>query len=154
MAEADELFFAEAGSLDGRARPRSLNRLMVTGLAHTLCRLFAAFVCLLCSSDVFGFCSAAPSLSGSRASQSEISACAEREDLDATSGAQDSREEREEREGDDEEDDDIDDSRHVPLATFPVPPRLLLLPSFSAALTSAAPRPSHLSLDPRPPRRA
>jgi hypothetical protein len=123
---------------------------MVKGLAQTVCRVFAAFVCLLCAGEVFGFSPSAPPVR----SESQLLPAAEDDDFLATSGSPDSREEREEREDSDDEDDDLDDSHHAPCASFPTPPRLLSKARFPAARTPRALRPGHHSLDPKPPRRA
>jgi len=122
---------------------------MITGLTRTLCRLFAALVCLLCASEVFGLAVAPRWVPG----ETELRATDPSEDLDATSEAPDSREEREEREGDDE-DDDLDDSRDVSWASFPIPRLVPARSRFPRARSEGAPDKSHLSLDPRPPRRA
>jgi hypothetical protein len=135
---------------------------MVKGLAQTVCRLFAAFVCLLCASEVFGFSpSTPPARSESQLSPAVFWSCSRAEprastddDFLATSGSPDSREEREERDDADDEDDDLDDSHHVPWSAFPAPPRLLVKARFPAARTPCALRPGHHSLDPKPPRRA
>ncbi len=123
---------------------------MVKGLAQTVCRVFAAFVCLLCASEVFGFSPSAPPAR----SESQLLPAADDDDFLVKSGSPDSREEREEREDSDDEDDDLDDSHHVPWATFPASPRLLSKAGFPAALAPPALRPGHHSLDPKPPRRA
>lgn len=123
---------------------------MLTRLAQTLCRLFAAFVCLLCAGEVFGFSPVAPSASGD---EHAFWAGSPDDQNDPTTQAPDTREEREEREGDDE-DDDIDDSRHVPWATVLAAKDVCERSIFPGVRAESASDKSHHSLDPRPPRRA
>jgi hypothetical protein len=135
--------------LDEQPAPRSPKNPMLTGLTRTLCRLFAALVCLLCASEVFGFSPVASEASAEHA----LRVGAADDQSDATTQAPDTREEREEREGDDE-DEDIDDSRHLSWATFPSAELVRERSVFPRALVESAPDKSHHSLDPRPPRRA
>jgi hypothetical protein len=122
---------------------------MLTRLARTLCRLLAAFVCLLCAGEVFGF---SPVASGTSDEHACRAGSAE-DHSDGTTQAPDTREEREERESGDE-DDDIDDSHHMPWATFPAAEDACERAVFPRARAERAPDKSHHSLDPRPPRRA
>jgi hypothetical protein len=121
---------------------------MASGIVHTLCRLFAAFVCVLSAGELFTFSTVVPPAQG----HSEMRAGLGGDDVDFSSEAPDSREEREERA--DDEDDDLDDSRHGNWASYALPHPVLAPLAFPPAQAPASPRPSHLSLDPRPPRRA
>ena len=138
-----------AGPLDRAPSARFLNRLMIKGLAQMLCRFLAALVCLLCASELFSSSRSAAAFQ----SESELRVAGGAEETDTKSELPDSREEREEREQDDE-DDGVDDSREAPWLSVHVHPCTLGLAAFRRALDRDAPRPSHLSLDPRPPRRA
>lgn len=122
---------------------------MLKGLAQTVCRLLAAFVCLLCVGEVFGLSASTPPVRG----ESQLLPAAEGDDLEQASSASDAREEREEREEDDE-DDDLDDSRHVQWATPAVSPRLFKRAGTHLANSALPLRPGHHRLDPKPPRRA
>lgn len=125
---------------------------MLKGLAQTVCRLLAAFVCLLCVGEVFGLSASAPPVRG----ESQLLPAADGDDLAQPGSATDAREEREEREGEgeDDEDDDLDDSRHMPGAAPLVAPRQLKRAGTRATSATLPLRPGHHSLDPKPPRRA
>jgi len=120
---------------------------MLTRLAQTLCRLFAAFVCLMCVGEVFGCSPHAVELSG----DAELRAAPMGDQLDGRSQESDSRDEREEN---DDEDDDIDGSRHTPWSGSPSAEFVCERSCFPRARAESAPDKSHHSLDPRPPRRA
>jgi hypothetical protein len=138
-------------ALDATPPPRFLKRPMLTGLAYTLCRLLAAFVCLLSVSEVFGVSMAGPSFSR----ESEWRAATPDERGEPRTPMPDGREEREEREGEgDDQDDDVDGSRHAAWASSAQPVLGAARAGFPRARVESAPDKSHHSLDPKPPRRS
>ena len=124
---------------------------MLTGVVYTLCRLFAAFVCLLSVSETFGISFAVPVFSA----ESEWRATSPDDASDANTPLEDAREEREEREGEgDDQDDDIDGSRHAAWGSTAQPVLGEARAPFPRALIETASDKSHHSLDPKPPRRS
>lgn len=124
---------------------------MLTGVTYTLCRLFAALVCLLSVSEAFGVSFSV------QASSAESEWRSTTPDERSAPGAplQDTREEREEREGEgDDQDDDVDGSRHAGWATSTQPVLGATRAPFPRARIVSASDKSHHSLDPRPPRRS
>jgi hypothetical protein len=135
---------------------------MLTGLAYTLCRLLAAFVCLMSVSEALGvslLClradprveTSTPAFSAER----EWRAASPDEGAESSTPMPDGREEREEREGEgDDQDDDIDGSRHAAWASSAQPVVASARSGFPRARMESAPDKSHHSLDPKPPRRS
>ena len=143
---------SECGTvLDGAAPARFLRAPMLTGLVYTLCRLLAAFVCLLSVSEAFAVSFSAASFSA----ESEWRTTSPAEPSDTGTPLQDAREEREEREGEgDDHDDDIDGSRHAAWVSSAQLTFGTARAPFPRALIEDAPDKSHHSLDPKPPRRS
>ncbi len=124
---------------------------MLTGVVYTLCRLFAALVCLLSVSETFGVSFAAPALYA----ESEWRSTSPEDQSDPSTPLQDAREEREEREGEgDDQDDDMDGSRHAGWARSAQSIPGTARAPFPRSRIASAPDKSHHSLDPRPPRRS
>lgn len=151
MVTLEQKFYSRCGSaLDVVRRPRFPKPHMLTGLAYTLCRLLAAFVCLFSVNEAFGL-----SFSGSIGSaESAWRASGPDEQSDPAVPLQDAQEEREEREGEcDDHDDEVDGSRHAGWASFRGPMGETR-PPYHRWLIDSAPDKSHHSLDPKPPRRS
>jgi hypothetical protein len=166
MTTPEQKMYSDSGpALDAAPLSRFLKNPMLTGLAYTLCRLLAAFVCLMSVSEALGvslLClRAGPCAETSIpafSAESEWRAASQDEGAEPSTPMPDGREEREEREeregeGDDQ-DDDIDGSRHAAWASSAQPAIASARAGFPRARMESAPDKSHHSLDPKPPRRS